>query len=70
MENRRSKFTRRWLARLGFSFLVIGFFLGWEGYKRYAAAGGSANDWRTLLYFFAAALSIVMGFAGLRERHR
>jgi hypothetical protein len=63
------RITRRWLARLSFSFLVFGFFLAWEGYKRYAVSG-QIDDWRTLLYFVAAALNIVVGFTGVRERHR
>ncbi|HEY2589738.1 MAG TPA: hypothetical protein VGI81_28600 [Tepidisphaeraceae bacterium] len=61
--------TRRWLARLSISFFVIAFFLGWEGYKRFNATGG-AVDWRTLLDFVAAALSLILGFTGVRERHR
>ena len=69
MKNDRLEITRRWLRRFGFAFLVIAFFLGWEGYKRYRAMGG-AIDWRTMLDFFAAALGVVLGFTGLRERHR
>jgi hypothetical protein len=62
--------TRRWLARLSISFFVIAFFLAWEGYKRYNAAGGAVDDWRTLLDFVAAGLSLILGFTGVRERHR
>jgi len=69
MRNDLSTITRRWLGRLSFSFLVVAFFLAWEGYKRYQAAAGAA-DWRIILYFAAAAASVVLGFAGLRERHR
>jgi hypothetical protein len=69
MQKGFSEITRRWLARLSFAFLVIAFFLGWEGYKRYAAASQIA-DWRTLLDFFAAMLSVVLAFIGLAERHR
>lgn len=61
--------TRRWLARLSFSFMIIGFFLGWEGWKL-AQAGGVDAQWRVLLYLAAAALSFVLGFLGVRERHR
>jgi len=64
-----NRITRRWLGRLSLSFLAIGFVLGWEGYKRYQALGGAA-DWWTLLYFLAAALSVVLGFIGVSERHR
>lgn len=63
------RITRRWIARLSISFFVVAFFLGWEGYKRFNASGG-VMDWRTLLDFVAAALSLILGFAGVRERHR
>ena len=61
-------FTARWLARFAFSFLVVGFFLGWEGYRRYTAIG--AVDWRTLLYLLAAIASLLMGLSGIRQRHQ
>jgi hypothetical protein len=70
MRNNRSEITRRWLGRFSFAFLAIAFFLGWEGYKRYMAAGRDIGDWRTMLDFMAAAMSVVLGFVGLRERHR
>ena len=70
MQKDWSGITRRWLGRLSFSFFVVGFFLAWEGYKRYTATGRSVEDWRTLLYLFAAMLSIVLGLTGVRERHR
>ena len=63
-------FTRRWLGRLAFSFLVIGFFLAWEGYKRHTSPAGPIDDWRTLLDLAAGTLSIVLGLTGIRERHR
>lgn len=65
-----NEITRRWLGRLSFSFLIVAFFLGWQGYKEYIAAGGAIADWRTLLHFVAAVLALLLGFAGLRERHR
>jgi hypothetical protein len=70
MRNDWSPITRRWLARLSFSFLVLAFFLGWEGYKRYQANASGQVDWRTLVYWFAAMLSVVLAFAGISERHR
>lgn len=60
--------TRRVLARLPFTFLVIAIFLGWEGYKRYTLLG--AVDGLVLLYGVSAALSVVLAFTGLRERYR
>jgi len=69
METRWSQLTRRWLGRLSFSFFVIAFFLGWDGYKRHTAAGGAGDDRRTFLDFVAAAMSLALGFMGVRERH-
>lgn len=62
--------TRRWLGRLSFSFLVVAFFLAWEGHRRYVMSGGVVDDWRTLLDFIGAALAMLLGLSGLRERHR
>ena len=70
MQNDWHAQTLRWLGRFSFSFLAIGFFLAWEGYKRYTAGGGADIDGRTLLYFVAAAASVMRGFSGLRQRHR
>ena len=70
MRNDWHLITRRWLARLSFSFLVIAFFLAWEGYQRYRSLGPSGADWHVLLYWFAAALSSVLAFIGISERHR
>lgn len=70
MKNDWHERTRYWLGRLSFSFLVIAFFLGWEGRKRYLAAGGAIADWRTLLDFVAAVLAVGIALMGLRERHR
>ena len=70
MNERWQLITRRWLARLSFTFLVIAFFLGWEGYKLYSAGDDHPAGWRPLLYLVAAALSAVLAFTGLRERHR
>jgi hypothetical protein len=55
---------------LSFSFFVVAFVLGWEGYKLHIAAGGAGDDWRTFLYFIAAAMSLALGIIGVRERHR
>ena len=69
MTNGRSRFTRRWLARLSFSFLIVGFFLAWQGWKL-VQSGPQGEQWRVLLYFAAALMSFVLGFMGVRERHR
>ena len=64
-----SAIARQWLGRLSFSFLVVAFFLTWQGYNRFQVAG-DATDWRTVLYLCAAGASLALAFAGLRERHR
>ena len=69
MRDAWTAFTRRWLSRFSFSFLIVGFFLAWEGYKRYTLLGGQL-DWRAALYLLAAMLGIGLGLVGVRERHR
>jgi hypothetical protein len=69
MKNDLHQITRLWLGRFSFAFFVVAFFLGYEGYKRFNAMAGHP-DWRTMLDFLAATLSVVLGMTGLRERHR
>ena len=69
MKNGWQEITRRWLARLSTSFLIVAFFLAYEGYRRYQILHGQ-TDWRVLLNFFAATVSVVLAFLGVRERHR
>jgi len=69
MKNDPHQITRRLLGRFSFTFFVVAFFLGYEGYKRFNAMAGEL-DWRTMLLFLAATFSVVLGFTGLRERHR
>lgn len=56
---------RRWLARLSFSFFIIAAVLAWEAYR---TRGGA--EWRPILYLVAGLLSVLLGLAGVRERHR
>ena len=69
MTDGRWDFTRRWLSRLSFSFLIVGFFLAWQGWKL-AQSGLEVTQWRVPLYFIGAVMSFVLGFMGVRERHR
>jgi hypothetical protein len=57
----------RWLARLAMSFFVIAAVLVWEAYKLGTNFGPS---WRITVYLVAAGLSVVLGAAGTREKHR
>jgi hypothetical protein len=64
------KFDRQsWLARLAFTFFVIAGLLVYDGY-RLSRAGPEASRGQLVLYAVAAALSLVLGIAGLRARHR
>ncbi len=56
---------RRWLARLSFSFFILAAVLAWEAYR---ARDGST--WRPLLFLVAAMLCVLLGLAGVRERHK
>ena len=63
------KFDRQsWLARLSFTFLAIAGLLVYDGY-RLTRAGSEASRTQLALYAVAAALSLVLGLAGLRARH-
>ena len=70
MRNGWSRFTRHWLGRFSFTFLVIAFFLGWEAYKKYSKGPEERADWRTLVYCLGAGASLLLAFTGLRERYR
>ena len=59
---------RRWLARLAFSFFVVAAVLAWEGYRASKYGGGSQG--RAVVFLLAAALAVLLGLAGVRERHR
>ena len=58
---------RRWLARLAFSFFILAAVLAWEGYR---ASKYGGDQGRAVLFLLAAALSVLLGLAGVRERHR
>ena len=57
------------LARLAFSFFVIAAVLIYEGYRASRAAPAVSRG-QLALYAIAAALSLMLGFAGLRARLR
>ena len=57
---------RRWLARLAFSFFIIAAVLAWEAHK----IRDAESSWRPVLYLIAATLAVLLGLAGVRERHR
>jgi hypothetical protein len=55
-----------WFARLAFSFLIVGFIVGYEGYHA-QQRGESA---RATIMMIGAAAGIALGIAGLRAWHR
>ena len=57
------------LARLAFSFFVIAAVLVYEGW-RVSRTSPDVSRGQLALYAVAAALSLMLGFAGLRARHR
>ena len=61
---------KRWLARLSFSFFIVGGLLGWTVYRARTGTGPPLSDARMILYTAAAAVCFVLGFLGVRERHR
>ena len=65
---RRSSFTRRWLARLAFSFILLAVVFAWEGYR--AQRGDRGHPWKPYAFFAAAALCFGLGLRGVHERHR
>ncbi len=63
-------FMQTWLSRASFSFNIIGLFLSWEAYQGAIGQGGPVSTSRILLYAVGAMFSYVLGFAGVRQRHR
>ena len=61
---------RRWLARLSFPFLVFAAILAWEAYQADKGERGPVPQWRITLYAIGAGACLLLGFAGVRERHR
>ena len=61
---------RYWLARLHFSFLIVGFYLAWEAYRSNESLRGYVSPARILLLAVGSMCCFVLGFLGVRERHR
>ncbi len=61
---------RRWLARLAFSFIIIGGVLLWEGYKALRTPTTERRPARALLSFITGGACMALASAGMRERHR
>jgi hypothetical protein len=62
-----SELTRLWLARLAMSFIIVAAVLGWDALRPNRIDRDSVKVW---IEGIAAALSMGLGLAGIRERHR
>ncbi len=58
---------RRWLARFGFSFVVLAFVFGWQGWR---LSQEQAAPWKAYGSYALGVAFGSAGLAGLRERHR
>ena len=62
---------QKWLARLAFSFFIVGAALAWEGYRSLHGRGGAPVDRTRAAFMLAgAAMCAALGGAGIRARHR
>ena len=61
---------RRWLARLTFSFIIIGAVLLWTGYKDLGHGETPRRPTRALVCFIAGGACMALAANGMRERHR
>ena len=61
---------RKWLARLGFSFLILAAVLAWEGYQAQTGRRGAVSPWRVWGCYAGAVVLFGAGLRGVRQRHR
>ena len=61
---------RKWLARLGFSFILLTIVFAWEGYRTQRGDRGPDQQAKTYALYAAAALCFGLGLRGVHERHR
>jgi hypothetical protein len=61
---------RQWLARLAFSFLVVGVVLGWQTFRILRGELRGLSTEQTVLVMAGALCALVVGVIGIRERHR
>ena len=61
---------RYWLGRLPFTFLILGVWLGYEGYVASSGRNGSVSSARVAMYFVAAAMALSLAMMAFRERYR
>ena len=59
-----------WLARFSFTFFALGIILLWQAYQANEGRLGAVSKARIILFMVGGMCSFVMGFVGVRERHR
>jgi hypothetical protein len=59
-----------WLARFSWSFLILAAVSAWDAYSSLRGYGRYLPEWRIYLQLLLAAAFIVLGFMGVRARHR
>ena len=60
--------ARDWLARLAFTFFIIAALFLWQAHQA-RAVKPTPRAW-IILYLLGAAISVALGIAGIRARHR
>ncbi len=60
---------RKWIARLPFTFLIVGALLFYQAYEL-QGANPRPPAWQLLLIVAGGALALVLGFQGIRIRHQ
>jgi hypothetical protein len=63
-------FMKQWLARLSFSFLIVGAVLLWTGYTALRAPAEDVPAWQITLYFLGAGGCAALFIAGVKQRHQ
>jgi hypothetical protein len=61
---------RKWIGRLGFSFILLTVVFAWEGYRIQRGDRGPGHEGRMYACYAAAALCFGLGLRGVHERHR
>ena len=61
---------RDWLARLSFSFFILGAVLAWTGYKAMTDPALNPTTAQLTFNWIGAVLCFILGAIGVRERHQ
>jgi hypothetical protein len=60
----------RWLARLSFSFFIVAAVLIWEVVRSEQRRGPLLSPGQKALYVAGACAGVMLGLAGVKERHK